>query len=189
MSLDYLHLTKALGHIALANLPLQILLSPKLAAREYHPLLRFAGIHQALLSPYHRLFARIVIFPLLALHSILYLTFFYLQTNPALFLSKRLEDNDVQTGVMGAFITVFMWGTVSTRTGKSGQWWRQLFALRKKMSKWGFYTLHVSVVFWLLFVAYSHVSYARGYILQGLGIYGLDILGYLVGLIAGKQKV
>ncbi|EFW20192.1 conserved hypothetical protein [Coccidioides posadasii str. Silveira] len=158
---DYLHLTKSLAHTTMATVPLQIILSPKLSTRT-NPLLRLLGLPQSILTPYHRLYGRIVLFPLLTSHALLYTAFFILQS----LFSKRINDADVQWGVTGIFLAWIIWSMSSG--GKS-------------LTKRQFYVGHVVMVMGLFAVAYFHVIYVRRYVLEAVGIYVLDVSWYAIG--------
>ncbi|KAL1961332.1 hypothetical protein VTO42DRAFT_60 [Malbranchea cinnamomea] len=163
---DYLHLARSIGHTIFALMPFEIFLSPKLSSQ--HPLLRLSGLSQAALTPYHRLFGRLVIFPLLTLHAMLYMMFFALTTEPVPLLPKRLNDLDVQLGITGISLAFVLWITSSS--------WRAWGGLKKKVSRETFYAVHVSLVLGFFVVAYFHVEYARKYVLQALAVYAIDIV-------------
>lgn len=176
---DYLHFTKSLGHTTFANIPLQILLSHKLSRTS--PILRLSGLSsQAVLTPYHRLFGRLVIFPLLILHASLYLTFFALTTYPVPLLPKRLYDLDVQLGITGITLVIVLWATSSS--------WGKIGGLRRKLSRQTFYVVHVFLVAGLLVVVYFHVEYARKFVIQGFVIYAVDVVNYEIERVRPEQK-
>ncbi|OAX80809.1 hypothetical protein ACJ72_04852 [Emergomyces africanus] len=172
---DYLHLTKSLAHTVLATIPFNILLSPKLSPSS-HPfnlicshLLR---LPQTRLTPYHRLFGRLVIPTLVSLHSFLYIMFF-VQNG---LLEKRLNDADVQLGIVGFWVLAGLWGTSGWVAGwaRSRGYSTSRLASGSK-SKRTAYVLHVVLVMMVLGTVYFHVEYARRYVVQALAIYGLDV--------------
>ncbi|EEP77181.1 predicted protein [Uncinocarpus reesii 1704] len=138
---DYLHLTKSLAHTAMATIPIQVLFAPKLASRSNF-VLRLLGVRQAIFTPYHRLYGRLVLFPLLTLHAILYITFFMRQS----LLAKRSSDADVQWGMAGIILAWAIWSMSSGG---------------KTLTKRQFYLGHVAMVMGLLVVAYFHVVHVR----------------------------
>ncbi|PGH04845.1 hypothetical protein AJ80_08454 [Polytolypa hystricis UAMH7299] len=197
---DYLHLTKSLAQTSFANIPLQILLSPKLSSPRSstttttnkpktiipaiitNPISTLTTIPPARLTPYHRLIGRIIITPLLSLHAILYLAFFAMNNHPVPLLPKRLQDADVQWGIMAVTLLLVMLGTSAAASGSGSgrkgvwRWW----GLRRRVSRDTFYALHVSLVLGLMGAVYAHVSYARRFVVQGLAVYAVDVVaGYL----------
>ncbi|KKZ58482.1 hypothetical protein EMCG_00973 [[Emmonsia] crescens] len=173
---DYLHLTKSLAYTVLATIPFNLLLSPKLSPTT-HPfnlicshLLR---VPQAHLTPYHRLFGRLVIPTLVSLHSFLYIMFF-VQNG---LLEKRLNDADVQLGVGGFWVLAGLWGTSGWTRGKGNSTPRLKSGF---MSKRTAYVIHVGLVMVLLGMAYFHVEYARRFVVQALVIYGVDVGSWVV---------
>ncbi|OJD26570.1 hypothetical protein ACJ73_02043 [Blastomyces percursus] len=181
---DYLHLTKSLGQTILATVPFNLLLSPKLSTTT-HPfnllcsnLLLLPQIH---LTPYHRLFGRLVIPALISLHSLLYLMFFV--ENGV--LETRLNDSDVQFGIWAFFALAGLWGTSGWVVG----WVRRRgnptagSASSGRISKRGAYVLHVAFVILLLGVVYFHVEHARKFVVQALVIYGVDVGSWMVKML------
>ncbi|BDD59346.1 hypothetical protein MPDQ_007585 [Monascus purpureus] len=168
---DYLHLTKALGHIAISQLPFQTLMAPVfyLSTKPTLPSLLslLTSIPQQTLTPYHRLYGRIVLSPLLLGHAGLYLSFFFQSSHPEFgtLLAKRVRDPDVQWGIVALCSAVSI--LIFTRPSggqKRGSWmWRG-----PKTTKWGFYVGHVSFVAAFCTAVYSHVGYTRAYILETL---------------------
>ena len=142
---DYLHLTKAFGHVAVSQLPFQYLLAFKTSMS---PVTLATGLTHERLNAYHRLFGRIV-HSLLATHALLYLRFFLVIN----ILQKRIQDRDVRLGVI-AFWLVNLLG---------------IFALpivRKKLYHNLFYRSHVAISGLLVVVLFFHVPYTRMYVLQ-----------------------
>ncbi|KLJ10343.1 hypothetical protein EMPG_14252 [Blastomyces silverae] len=186
---DYLHLTKSLGHTTLATVPFNLLLSPKLSTTT-HPFNLLCSnlllLPQTHLTPYHRLFGRLVIPTLISLHSLLYLMFFV--ENGV--LEARLNDSDVQFGIWAFFALVGLWGTSgwvvgwvrrkgnSTSGSGSGS-----SSSSGRMSKRGAYFLHVAFVMLLLGVVYFHVEHARRFVVQALVIYGVDVGSWVVKML------
>ncbi|PKY04256.1 hypothetical protein P168DRAFT_253187 [Aspergillus campestris IBT 28561] len=173
---DYLHLTKALGHIALSQLPVQALMSPALypeASKAASPSLMavMTGLPQPSITPIHRLFGRIVIAPLLTAHAALYLNFFSQSAHPEFgtLLAKRLLDEDVQWGIAG--LTMLGAVLVFVRpVGRTTRWWLSFspgWSVQTRREV--FYTVHVLVVGMFCGAAYWHVEWARGFVLQTLG--------------------
>lgn len=172
---DYLHLTKALGHVGLSQLPLQVLMSPMayISSKPATPsvLSVITGVSQSTLTPYHRLFGRVVISPLLLAHAVLYLLFFVQSSHPEFgtLLMKRVQDLDVQCGIVAIISVVLLFLFARPRgTAQSGlQSWLIQGSLQERRRM--FYFGHVSLVILLSAVAYIHVKQAQRYILQALG--------------------
>ncbi|KAK2767484.1 hypothetical protein FQN54_003641 [Arachnomyces sp. PD_36] len=170
---DYLHLTKSLGRVGLAHLPLQVLLSPKFLTSPNTSsslLPTLLNTTQSSLTPYHRLLGRLVTIPLLVLHSILYLTFFFSKldvTEVPIFFS-RVWDSDVQLGLVALCGVLGLWATSSTVVGLGG--------LRKRVSRKVFYYVHVGVVVGLLVVVFFHVEFTRPFVVGTVVVWGVDLV-------------
>ncbi|PGH08361.1 hypothetical protein GX51_01187 [Blastomyces parvus] len=176
---DYLHLTKSLGHTALATVPFNLLLAPKLSTTA-HPFNLLCSnlllLPQTHLTPYHRLFGRLVIPTLICLHSLLYLMLFV--ENGV--LEKRLNDSDVQFGIFAFFALVGLWGTSGWVVG----WVRRKGnSTSGRISKRVAYVLHVAFVMLLLGMVYCHVEHARRFVVQALVIYGVDVGSWVVKML------
>ena len=172
---DYLHLTKAVGQVGLSQLPLQVLMSP-MAYISSKPatssvLSIVTGISQSTLTPYHRLFGRIVISPLLLAHASLYVLFFVQSSHPEFgtLLAKRVQDLDVQCGIVALLAVVLLFLFARPRgAAQSGlQSWLMQGPLQERRRM--FYFGHVSLVILLGVAAYTHVKQAQRYIIQTLG--------------------
>ncbi|KAJ5468426.1 hypothetical protein N7475_006178 [Penicillium sp. IBT 31633x] len=166
---DYLHLTKALGHVGLSQLPLQILMSPADISNPTASsvLAVLTGISQRSLTPYHRLFGRLIVL-LLSTHAALYTLFFLQSSHPefGILLFKRVQDLDVQCGMVAIVSAVLLFLFVRPTSQKGFQTWlvQGTMQERRKM----FYFGHVSLVVLFCVAAYFHVRQARKYILQTL---------------------
>lgn len=141
---DYMHVTKAFGHVAVSQLPLHYLLSVKW---RNSPITLATGLSHQRLNAYHKLFGRII-HALLATHAILYLAFF-IKMNA---LPKRIKDADVQLGI-AAFWSVNFLGILA------------LPMVRRKAYKL-FYQSHVILSMLLLVVLWFHVKHTRIYVAQ-----------------------
>ena len=142
---DYLHLTKAFGHVAVSQLPFQYLLAFK---TPMSPITLATGLTHERLNAYHRLFGRIVP-SLLATHAILYIRFFLVKN----LLQKRIQDRDVKLGIIAFWLVNFL--------GISA-----LPVVRKKLYHKLFYRSHVVISGLLVVVLFFHVPYTRAYVLQ-----------------------
>ncbi|KAL2002334.1 hypothetical protein VTN02DRAFT_162 [Thermoascus thermophilus] len=171
---DYLHFTKALGHVSLSQLPFQFLLSPTSFIFTSNPALPsilsvMTSIPQPALTPYHRLFGRLVVLPLLLGHGALYLLFFAQSSHPdfGTLLMKRVQDPDVQWGLagLGLALSVLLFQRRTPRTLGS------LLGYRKRT----FYVVHLSLVAGMLAAAWFHVIYARVFVLEAVGIFLANI--------------
>lgn len=140
---DYMHLTKALGHVAVSQLPLQYLLAYK---AHDSPVRRITGLTHERLNAYHRLLGRIV-HVLLASHAILYLKFFIDKD----LLAKRIKDRDVRLGVI-AFWSFNILGLLA------------IPPIRKTAYHTLFYQSHVILTALILVVIWFHVPYTRVYV-------------------------
>ncbi|KAJ5678193.1 uncharacterized protein N7477_003826 [Penicillium maclennaniae] len=173
-STDYLHLTKALGHIALSQVPLQVLISPAAYISTTKPsaasIFSFiTSIPQATITPYHRLFGRVVISPLLMGHASLYLLFFVQSSHPEFgsLLNKRVRDFDVQCGLLALSAAVSLLFFVRPRGVARKRDTQPNPSIKERRQS--FYIGHVLSVTILCAAAYWHVTHARRYMLQALG--------------------
>ncbi|KAB8278858.1 hypothetical protein BDV30DRAFT_202792 [Aspergillus minisclerotigenes] len=184
---DYLHLTKALGHVALSQLPFQVLMAPAFYLNSKNPatpsmMSILTSISQPALTPYHRLFGRIVMSPLLAVHAALYLNFFAQSSHPDFgsLLAKRIQDPDVQWGFGGlTFVFMILLFVRPLRTA----FWVQLWPTSSvKARREMFYYGHVSLVVLLCIAAYFHVAQAQIFVIEALGASALNgVCGLLLG--------
>ncbi len=142
---DYLHLTKAFGHVAISQLPLHYLLAFN---NPRSPIVLATGLTPKQLNVYHRLFGRIL-HGLLGTHAILYIRFFLVKH----LLAKRIQDWDVRLGIT-AFSLVNLLGLLA------------LPVIRRKAYHKLFYRSHVIISATLIVVLSLHVPYTRRYVLQ-----------------------
>ncbi|KAF7715170.1 Uncharacterized protein PECH_007485 [Penicillium ucsense] len=179
---DYLHLTKALGHVALSQVPLQILMSPAAYVFSSRPasssmFSMMTSIPQTVLTPYHRLFGRLVISPLLIGHAVLYLLFFAQSSHPVFgsLLNKRVRDFDVQCGLMAVSMLVSVMFFQRPRAASSQTAPRGRLAVRSiRERRQSFYWGHIALVGLLCLAAYFHVAHAHFYMLQALGAFAVN---------------
>ncbi|KAJ5973665.1 hypothetical protein N7481_010875 [Penicillium waksmanii] len=170
---DYLHLTKALAHVALSQVPLQILMSPAAYISTSKPSASsifsyLTSIPQATVTPYHRLFGRAVISPLLFAHATLYLLFFVQSEHPdfGILLFKRVRDFDVQCGLLAVSMTILLLLFARPRgVASKGALGAGSMQERRRL----FYYVHVFLVVVLCAAAYCHVAQAQKYMIQALG--------------------
>ncbi|KAJ5278999.1 hypothetical protein N7478_004371 [Penicillium angulare] len=181
---DYLHLTKALGHVALSQIPFQVLISPVAYISTSKPsapsIFSFlTTVPQGTLTPYHRLFGRVVISPLLFGHAILYLSFFVQSSHPEFgsLLAKRIQDLDVQCGLSALTAAIallfFVRPRGSAKKGVARAWDGGSMQDRRRT----FYFGHISLVVVLCVAAYFHVAQAQKYMVQSLGAFMLNGFG------------
>ncbi|EXJ72364.1 uncharacterized protein A1O5_04868 [Cladophialophora psammophila CBS 110553] len=154
---DYMHLTKAFGHVAISQLPMHYLLSLKQTT--YSPLEWATGLTHERLNAAHRIFGRLV-HAFLATHAILYVRFFVKMG----FLPKRIKDPDVRLGILAFWMFNFL-GLLS------------LPIVRRKMYHVIFYRSHVLLSALVIPVLWAHVPYTRFYVAQVAAIW---ILGGLL---------
>ena len=147
---DYLHLTKAFGHVAASQLPWQYMLAIK---SPMSPIQQATGLSWENLNNYHRLFGRIVHL-LIATHSIMYLNF-YVQAG---LLTKRLGDWDVRTGII-AFMMFNIVGLMSVPP------------IRKSAYHAKFFKSHVIQSGLVTLVLMFHNPYIRKYVAQAFILY------------------
>lgn len=180
---DYLHLTKSLSHVALSQLPVQAVMAPAsyITSRPTSPsfLSALTTVPQSSLTPYHRLFGRVVLAPLLLSHGSLYLSFFAQSAHPDFpsLLAKRVNDPDVQWGIgaLSMIISVLLF----TRP-KGG--WKLRSTGSSQSDRRVFYVVHVLLVAGFCAAAYSHVVHARGFVLQTLAGFAVNMAYSLVSL-------
>lgn len=140
-----MHVTKAFGHVAISQLPMQYLLSLK---SPRSPITLATGLTHERLNAYHRIFGRII-HTLLLLHAILYIRFFVAIG----VLSKRIKDRDVQLGLL-AFTSFNILGLLAAP------------AIRQRLYFQLFYRSHVILTGVVLPILFFHVPYTRMYIVQ-----------------------
>lgn len=134
------------------------------------------SIPQPALTPYHRLFGRLVVLPLLLGHGALYLLFFAQSSHPdfGTLLMKRIQDLDVQWGLagLGLALSVLLFQRPTPRKLGLQRWTvGSLLGYRKRT----FYIVHLSLVAGMLAAAYFHVIYARVFVLEAVGIFLANI--------------
>ncbi|KAK5193037.1 hypothetical protein LTR92_007331 [Exophiala xenobiotica] len=153
---DYMHLTKAFGHVAVSQLPLHYLLSVKSGSSSSSSFARrfsfgfgfpvglvsvATGLSHERLNAYHRLLGRMV-HGLLGVHAVMYIRFFVGMG----VLQKRIGHWDVRLG-LAAFWTVNLLGLLS------------LPVVRRRWYFGGFYRSHVVLSGPLPVLVYWHVPY------------------------------
>ncbi|KAJ5938822.1 hypothetical protein N7466_001956 [Penicillium verhagenii] len=194
---DYLHLTKALGHVGLSQVPLQILMSPAAYISTSKPsaasIFSFiTNVPQGTLTPYHRLFGRVVISPLIFGHATLYLLFFVQNSHPEFgtLLAKRVRDLDVQCGLLALSTAIVLLLFARPRgTAQKGASRVRATVVAGSMQdrRRYFYLVHVSLVVVLCGAAYFHVAQAQRYMAQSLGAFVLNAVGSWVAVQWGGQ--
>lgn len=126
------------------------------------------GISQPTLTPYHRLFGRLVISPLLLAHATLYMSFFVQSSHPEFgtLLAKRVQDLDVQCGMLAIFsaVLLFLFSRPRAAQPVGIQAWLVQGPLRERRRM--FYFGHVSLAILLGVAAYFHVKQAQKYVMQ-----------------------
>ncbi|KAI5814755.1 hypothetical protein BZA77DRAFT_95335 [Pyronema omphalodes] len=144
---DYLHLTKAFGAVAMANLPIHFALSvdSKLLAYISHYPVEYEQRRNFL----HRWLGRIIEM-LLGIHGCLYLKFFW-DTNR---MTTRFLEFDVMCGFIGLLV-------ISTLSISANQYFRQrIYRV--------FYLLHILLSAAILPLLYIHIPYSiRKHIILG----------------------
>lgn len=135
------------------------------------------SIPQATVTPYHRLFGRMVISPLLFGHATLYLLFFVQSSDPEFgsLLAKRVNDLDVQCGLLALSTAIVLLifvrpRAVARREGDQAQAKTGSMQDRRQ----SFYYGHISLVLVLCVAAYYHVAHAQKYMLQALGAFVIN---------------
>lgn len=174
-----MHLTKALSHVALSQIPLQVLMSPAAYISTSKPsassIFSFVtSTPQATVTPYHRLFGRMVISPLLLGHATLYLLFFVQLSHPEFgsLLNKRVRDRDVQCGLFAISMVISLVLYLRPRgAAPKGGTQRRSVAGSMQERRRSFYYGHISLVMLLCFAAYYHVVHAQKYMIQALGAF------------------
>ncbi|KAL4896647.1 hypothetical protein BDV59DRAFT_110347 [Aspergillus ambiguus] len=177
---DYLHLTKALGHVGLSQVPVQVLMSPALYLSASKPAASsvvsvLTGISQPTLTAYHRLFGRLVLSPLLVGHAVLYVSFFAQSSHPEFssLLAKRLQDDDVQCGLFAIMVAVSV--LLFVRPVGNPRWLRGWSTGSQRAKRQAFYITHLLLVGVFALSAYYHVAQAQGFVLQALGAFIVNV--------------
>ncbi|KAL0256933.1 hypothetical protein SLS55_007742 [Diplodia seriata] len=146
---DYLHLTKRFGMVAASQLPLQYILAMRSA---YSPIQILTRLSYERVIAIHELLGKILTL-FFALHAVFYFNFF-VQNGV---VSKRIQDVDVITGVIG-FI---MFSTMSTTALSYIRNWNYRV----------FYTTHILLAIILVDVLIFHVSHIRTYVFEMLAAF------------------
>ncbi|KAA8644687.1 putative metalloreductase Fre8 [Aspergillus tanneri] len=177
---DYLHLTKALGHVGLSQLPFQVLMSPSLyiiTSKSGSPsiLSVLISIPQPALTPYHRLLGRLVLPPLLVGHATLYLSFFVQSSHPdfSSLFAKRIQDLDVQWGISAVSIAILLLLFARPLSASRGVWSWTTASVKTKRQV--FYITHIFLVATLCLAAYFHVVHARVFVLEALVGFAINV--------------
>jgi NAD(P)H-flavin reductase len=147
---DYMHLTKAFGHVAVSQLPWQYALAIK---SPWNPLQRMLGCSHEELNSLHRAFGRVV-HGLLAAHVVLYLNFFVRMN----LLEMALQRPVVRLGIIAFWAFNFL-AFLSIP-----------FVRRRGYHK-VFYRSHVILSAVVLPLLYFHVPYTRKYVWQAGALY------------------
>lgn len=160
---DYLHLTKSLGHVAAANLPLHFLL----ATKHLFPALLHTSYDRLTFA--HGWTGRIITL-LMSAHVALYLNFFY-DTNR---MGTRFWETDVQCGVWG-FV---LWITIAT-------------VALPKVRRWS-YRLFFAVHVWapvVMPLLVWHVEHLRVYVYAAGAVWGVDSVWRWRRRVSGEARV
>lgn len=163
---DYMHLTKAFGHVAISQLPVHYLLSFKTSRS---PITLATGLSHEKLNAYHRLLGRII-HGFLAAHAVLYMRFFIALN----LLPKRIKDRDVRLGLLAFWAFNFL-GLLA------------IPPIRKKVYHKLFYRSHVLLSAVVVPVLFFHVPYTRKYMLQA-GLFWI-VGGMTRGKATAKARV
>lgn len=160
--------------MGLSQLPFLVLLAPSsflFTANIALPSIvsTLTSIPQTALTPYHRLLGRLVIVPLLCGHAGFFLNFYLQVAHPEFgnIFNKRVRDQDVQYGLAATAFAILV-----LVFGRSRLW-----KFRGQLN-WGtsdargqlFYTVHLTLVSIFFALAYSHVKYARPFVLEAVGV-------------------
>ncbi|KAL3461529.1 hypothetical protein BJX64DRAFT_158813 [Aspergillus heterothallicus] len=174
---DYLHFTKALGHVGLSQLPLQVAMSPAFyitsTPRALSLISVLTSVPQPTVTAYHRLFARVVIAPLLTGHAFFYCLFFLQSSHPEFgsLFSKRIRDSDVQWGITTVSMAIGIM-IIARPVGATGGIWKGSIKDRRQ----AFYIAHVLLVGVMCLAAYVHVAQAQAFVLESLGIFIVNLV-------------
>jgi Ferric reductase like transmembrane component len=126
------------------------------------------SIPQPALTAYHRLLGRFVIVPLICSHAALFLLFYVQVPHPVFgtIFAKRIRDPDVQFGLAA---TVF--ATLVLVFGRANVWRlrERLSVVKPEARRQLFYVVHLVLVSVFFVLAYSHVRYARPFVLETVG--------------------
>lgn len=169
---DYMHVTKALGHVGVSQLPWQYLLSVK--DTRFSPVAWATGLTHERLNAVHRLFGRIV-HVMLAAHALLYLRFFALMG----FLPGRLKDRIVQMGILAFWSFNFL--AILALPG-----------IRRRVYHAVFYRSHVVLSALVMPALWFHVPYTRWFVVQMGAVYvlsGVSRFAITKGTVARELKV
>ncbi|KAL4779679.1 hypothetical protein BJX76DRAFT_340081 [Aspergillus varians] len=123
------------------------------------------SIPQPTLTAYHRLFARVVISPLLVGHAIMYCLFFLQSSHPGFssLFRKRILDLDVQLGISAVAMAIAIM-IFARPKGTSGGAWKGSVKDRRR----AFYAVHLLLVGLMCLAAYFHVAQAQAFVVESL---------------------
>ncbi|KAF8543964.1 ferric reductase like transmembrane component-domain-containing protein [Trichophaea hybrida] len=150
---DYMHVTKAFGIVAVANLPLHFILAMKHSPLGYAYGLSYEGCANFL----HRWLGRII-FTLLTVHAILYLNFFWDTSR----MKTRFLEFDVLCGFFAftALTTIVLFANHYVRN----------------ISYRTFYLVHTILSPLLFPLMFFHVSHLRPYLYPSIALFVFDHL-------------
>ncbi|KAJ5770664.1 uncharacterized protein N7511_002715 [Penicillium nucicola] len=149
---DYLHVTKRLGSIAAAQLPIHYMLSMR---NRYSPLAVIFGTSHEHLIHWHQICGRIIMI-LIVLHAALYMNYFVQTEN----FVGRLQSLPSVTGLI---CLVLMFVLAITSIEKCRQW-----------SYRAFYFCHLAIGLAILPILFFHTHHLRLYMIETLALFISD---------------
>lgn len=153
-AIDYLHLTKRIGAIAISQLPLQYML----ALKNLNPIAFVLRSSHEEINRFHRSLGRII-YCLLMCHALLYINFF---VEKSLLLEKLTSSRAVQTGILGIMsmdaLTITAWKAIRTYSYRL------------------FFITHLAVAMLIPPLIWFHAHSARTFLVEALAVFLVDII-------------
>lgn len=166
-ALDYLHLTKRLGIIAISQMPLQYIL----ALKSLNPIAFVLRSSHEDVNRFHRALGRIIHLLLLA-HAILYINFFI---ENGILLEKLASSRPTQTGIIGIIsmdlLAVTAWKAIRTYSYRI------------------FFITHLSVAMLIPPLIWFHAHSAKVFVAEAILVFLADIVSRKLDTVTSTATV
>lgn len=166
-ALDYLHLTKRLGIIAISQMPLQYIL----ALKSLNPIAFVLRSSHEEVNRFHRALGRIIHFLLLT-HAILYINFY---VEHGVLLEKLTSSRSAQTGIIGIMsidlLAVTAWKVIRTYSYRI------------------FFITHLSVAMIIPPLIWFHAHSAKVFVAEAILVFLADIISRKLDTVTSTATV
>lgn len=166
-ALDYLHLTKRLGIIAISQMPVQYILSLK----SLNPIAFVLKSSHEDINRFHRALGRIIHFLLLA-HAILYINFF---VQNGILLDKLVSSRPTQTGIIGIISMDLLAVTA----------WKAIRSYSYRI----FFITHLSVAMLIPPLIWFHAHSAKVFVAEAILVFLADIISRKLDTVTSTATV